>query len=198
MFRLLLVLLLLFVFPPWAIAAGVVPFSFRTPLLLLMFLCAVLYSFTRGLTSVELGIRRDNLVASLRINFLVSLGFLALLSVLYYCGCIAGPFYSVWGTFVPFYLFLSAPIQEFLFRGFLLAEMRASGIERGWVFVLVSALSFSFIHIIYGDWLTMLVTFLGGLVWGVVYYRVPNLAGVSLSHALFGLLALLGGLARKL
>ncbi|WP_242452743.1 hypothetical protein [Prosthecochloris ethylica] len=44
----------------------------------------------------------------------------------------------------------------------------------------------------------MLVTFLGGLVWGVVYYRVPNLAGVSLSHALFGLLALLGGLARKL
>ncbi len=198
LFRIPLVLLLLFFIPAVLVATGLVPFAFRLPVLLLIFFAVLVYSFFRGFTLAELGIRKDNLVASLKINLVISLVCFALLALLFRYGLISGPLYPVVNVFVPFYFLVSSPLQEFLFRGFLFAEMRASGIRQAWQMIVVSAVSFSFIHIIYGDLMTVALTFGIGLVWSAIYYRVPNLAGVSFSHAIIGFLALLWGIARKM
>jgi len=42
------------------------------------------------------------------------------------------------------------------------------------------------------------LTFLIGLLWAGIYYRIPNLAGVSLFHGVVGMLAVLAGIARKM
>ncbi len=43
-----------------------------------------------------------------------------------------------------------------------------------------------------------LLTFLIGFVWGGIYYRIPNIAGSSVFHAIAGMLALLAGVARNM
>lgn len=196
--RFLPVLLLLFFLPAALIAAGFIPFTFRLPLLLLSFCLTVLYSVYRGFTLGELGIRADNLGKSLMVNIVLTLLFSALLGLLFYFELIPGPFYPALTVFFPFYLLLSSPMQEFLFRGFVFAEMRAAGVRSAWMLVLFSAFSFSFIHIIYGDWLTLALTFGIGLLWAGIYYWIPNLAGVSLFHGVVGLLAVLAGVARNM
>ena len=196
--RFLPVLLLLFFLPAALIAAGFIPFTFRLPLLLLSFCFTVLYSVYRGFTLGELGIRADNLGKSLMVNIVLTLLFSALLGLLFYFELIPGPFYPALTVFFPFYLLLSSPMQEFLFRGFVFAEMRAAGVRSAWMLVLFSAFSFSFIHIIYGDWLTLALTFGIGLLWAGIYYWIPNLAGVSLFHGVVGLLAVLAGVARNM
>lgn len=196
--RFLPVLLLLFFLPAALIAAGFIPFTFRLPLLLLSFCLTVLYSVYRGFTLGELGIRADNLGKSLMVNIVLTLLFSALLGLLFYFELIPGPFYPALTVFFPFYLLLSSPMQEFLFRGFVFAEMRAAGVRSAWMLILFSAFSFSFIHIIYGDWLTLALTFGIGLLWAGIYYWIPNLAGVSLFHGVVGLLAVLAGVARSM
>ena len=196
--RFLPVLLLLFFLPAALIAAGFIPFTFRLPLLLLSFCLTVLYSVYRGFTFGELGIRADNLGKSLMVNIVLTLLFSALLGLLFYFELIPGPFYPALTVFFPFYLLLSSPMQEFLFRGFVFAEMRAAGVRSAWMLVLFSAFSFSFIHIIYGDWLTLALTFGIGLLWAGIYYWIPNLAGVSLFHGVVGLLAVMAGVARNM
>lgn len=196
--RFLPVLLLLFFLPAALIAAGFIPFTFRLPLLLLSFCFTVLYSVYRGFTLGELGIRADNLGKSLMVNIVLTLLFSALLGLLFYFELIPGPFYPALTVFFPFYLLLSSPMQEFLFRGFVFAEMRAAGVRSASMLILFSAFSFSFIHIIYGDWLTLALTFGIGLLWAGIYYWIPNLAGVSLFHGVVGLLAVLAGVARNM
>ncbi|NEX11759.1 MAG: hypothetical protein C1942_03520 [Prosthecochloris sp.] len=197
-FRFLPVVFLLFFLPASLVAAGYIPFWFRIPLLLFSFCLTVLYSYYRGFTLRDLGIRRDNLAASLRVNSVVTLCFSVLMGLLFYFELIPGPYFPAMGVFLPFYLLVSSPLQEFLFRGFLFAEMRASGVRSGFLLVVFSALLFSFIHIVYGDWLTLVLTFLIGFVWGGIYYRIPNIAGLSVFHAIAGMLALLAGVARNM
>lgn len=196
--RFLPVSFLLFFLPAALIAAGFIPFTFRLPLLFLSFCLTVLYSVYRGFTLGELGIRADNLGKSLMVNIVLTLLFSALLGLLFYFELIPGPFYPALTVFFPFYLLLSSPMQEFLFRGFVFAEMRAAGVRSAWMLVLFSAFSFSFIHIIYGDWLTLALTFGIGLLWAGIYYWIPNLAGVSLFHGVVGLLAVMAGVARNM
>ena len=196
--RFLPVLFLLFFLPATLIATGIIPFVFRSPLLLFSFCVTVLYSVCRGFSLGDLGIRSDNLALSLKVNGILTFLFSTLLGLLFYFELIPGPFYPALTVFFPFYLFLSSPLQEFLFRGFLFAEMRAAGVRSAWILVLFSAFSFSFIHIIYGDWLTLALTFGIGLIWAGIYYHIPNIVGVSVFHGVVGMLAVLAGVARSM
>ena len=196
--RFLPVLFLLFFLPALLIAAGIIPFLFRLPLLLLSFCATVLYCVYRGYRLGDLGIRSDNLAQSLKVNGVLTLLFTLTLGLLFYFELMPGPFYPALIVFIPFYLLLSSPMQEFLFRGFLFAEMRAAGVRSAWILIVVSAFSFSFIHIIYGDWLTLALTFAVGLLWAAIYYRIPNLIGISVFHGVVGMLAVMAGVARSM
>jgi len=46
------------------------------------------------------------------------------------------------------------------------------------------------VHIIYRHPLILFITFIGGLAWGTIFIKQPNIWAVSLSHSLLGALAM--------
>lgn len=96
-------------------------------------------------------------------------------------------------TFFIFYIFISSPIQEFLYRGALesaFEKLRIPYVVR----MFSTSILYSFVHIIYRDWLTLVLTFIIGLVWYYCYQKPKNLIGVSISHAVLGVVTIVAGI----
>lgn len=95
--------------------------------------------------------------------------------------------------FYLFYIFISCPVQEFLYRGALSAFGRTLKLPT-WAILLMTSLLYAYVHVIYLDWLTVAVTFLIGLYWFWVYNGARTLIGVSVSHAILGVATIAAGL----
>ena len=89
-----------------------------------------------------------------------------------------------------FYL-VSAPFQEFIFRGFLQTTFqRLLSVRRRVIWaILVSNIIFAAGHEPL-SWLYPFIVFVPGLVWGWLYARHRTLIGVSISHIILGIWAL--------
>lgn len=53
---------------------------------------------------------------------------------------------------------------------------------------------YSFVHIIYKDIITIILTFIIGIIWFYLYRKDKNLFGVSLSHCIVGILTIFLGI----
>lgn len=83
------------------------------------------------------------------------------------------------------YVFLSAPLQEFLFRGFYIARLRLVTKNRYFV-VIYTSLIFGLIHAVFANkWLGLLTTLMG-VFWSWYVYKTRNLLPVIVSHAILG------------
>jgi len=91
--------------------------------------------------------------------------------------------------FFVFFVLISAPAQEFLYRSFLFAQMKERNL-RPVTRIVVSAGLFAFMHVVYRDGLTVAMTFLAGLVWATAYHRTGSFAVVAFSHAAVGAVAM--------
>jgi membrane protease YdiL (CAAX protease family) len=60
--------------------------------------------------------------------------------------------------------------------------------------VALSASLFGFMHIIYHDLPTILLTLFAGLIWAVVFHATRKVWIVALSHAALGVVAIVAGL----
>jgi len=96
-------------------------------------------------------------------------------------------------SFYIFYLFISSPIQEFLYRGALPRILNSINLNESLICIITSLL-YSYVHIIYRDFLTLILTFLIGLIWYRCYKKSSNLIGVSISHAVLGILTIMIGI----
>ena len=96
-------------------------------------------------------------------------------------------------TIVCFY-WISALAQEFLMRSFFFYRYRPLLPEGS--LVLLNAMIFAFIHIIYGSWISVALSFPIGLFLAWLYSRYPSLVAGTVTHYLFGLLAFAGGLGK--
>jgi membrane protease YdiL (CAAX protease family) len=76
--------------------------------------------------------------------------------------------------------------QEFLYRTFFFARYQEMVGNRS-LFLFLNAIIFSFAHIIFRNWLVLLLTFAGSLLFGITYLRTRSLATTSIEHALYGL-----------
>ena len=86
-----------------------------------------------------------------------------------------------------FYPVFSAFGQEIIYRTFL--SRRYSGIlAKEWHFVLASALTFSFMHIVYYDPVSMILTFMGGLYFARNYQITRSVLFTSVLHGIFGIM----------
>ena len=86
-----------------------------------------------------------------------------------------------------FYPVFSAFGQEIIYRTFL--YKRYSRIfPRGWHFVLASGIAFSFLHMVYYDPVSMILTFIGGLYFARVYQLIRSVLFSSVLHGLFGMM----------
>lgn len=88
---------------------------------------------------------------------------------------------------------LFSALQEFVFRGFLIPELQ-SIISVAWLVVLVNALLFTWMHVIYSDdSKTLLMIFFGGIGFAAMYVSFPSLILVSISHMILNFIAVYFG-----
>jgi membrane protease YdiL (CAAX protease family) len=187
-------LVILYFIPPVLILASIIPFGRRFEVLAGMTILIVAYDWLYGIDLRELGFRRDNLKASLLLNAFASLSLVLLMFVSFKVGLIRKPTVPEWRLFFAYYIFVSSPSQEFLFRSNLFALMSRGVIKTPLARIVTSAATFSFMHVIYKDLFTIAAAFAAGLIWGWIYHRHPNFWGVAFSHAVVGAAAILVGL----
>jgi membrane protease YdiL (CAAX protease family) len=108
--------------------------------------------------------------------------------------CIKNHF-SVWCSLMIVYPLLSVYPQELIYRAFLFHRYgRLCNSESSVVHL--SALAFSFGHIIYFHPVSLLLTFFGGYLFAWTYRKTRSLLAVSIEHALYGCLLYTIGLGR--
>lgn len=179
--------------PVTLVWTGVIPFAYRFHVLAGVLFSIIGLGLFRGYRWQEVGFTREHSRSALRWNLLFcATGTIGLL-LLDRCG-VAMPRnheYSLTCFFI--YIAFLGPVQEFIFRGVLFAEMRRCHINHPAMVLCISTVTFCFLHVIYNYPPLLLITFISGLVWGILYLRWPTLWGISLSHSFLGALAMVLG-----
>ena len=86
-----------------------------------------------------------------------------------------------------FYPVFSAYGQEIIYRTFL-HRRYAAILPKAWHFVLASALTFSYMHIVYYDPFSMILTFIGGFYFARVYWQTRSVLFTSVLHGILGII----------
>ena len=193
-FRFLFFLLFTCFVPTTLIWLEIIPFKYRFYAFFFILIGFFFYCFLRRYSFFELGFRMDNLSHSLQWNLL----FCAVGAVCLYITSKAGIVRPRNADYLPYayaaYIFLIGPVQEVVFRGILFAEMKRIQVVDFRLIIVISTLPFCFLHIIYRQPSLLLITFVSGMVWGVIYRKWQNIWGISLSHSVLGSLAMFFGI----
>lgn len=91
----------------------------------------------------------------------------------------------LWLAILLLYPLLSALPQELIFRVFLFHRYRDL-FPGPWILPLVSAGVFALAHLVLGNWVALLLSFAGGLLFAYTYARTRSLGLVTLEHGLWG------------
>lgn len=102
-----------------------------------------------------------------------------------------------WLFFVLLYPVLSVYPQELLFRAFFFRRY-ISLLQNRWLLILVNAIFFSWMHIVFDSAVALLYTFVGGLYFAHTYQKTGSLRLVCLEHSLYGILLVSIGHGRDL
>ncbi len=99
----------------------------------------------------------------------------------------------IWMLVMVLYPFFSALPQEFIYRTFFFHQYKGLFYFKN-SDILLSALAFSFLHIVYGNWVAIVLSFGGGILFGMTYKRTQSLFWVTVEHVLYGWLIFTLGL----
>ena len=186
--ELFIIINLIYILIPFLIL--IFPVLFQYKFYILTILGLLIYFILRkfGIKNEELGIKRENIVNSILNNLpicVVSIIIIFLIKILGFDKFT--PNETMY--FYVFYIFVSCPLQEFLYRGIF------GYFDNGKNYILfLSSFMYSFVHIIYKDIITIILTFIIGIIWFWVYRKDKNLFGVSLSHCIVGILTICLGI----
>lgn len=178
-------LVFFYLLPILLLAYGALPLGANHVVLVIMSLVMVAYAISKPIPGRELGFRPDNLRSALLWQGFVSLILMGALLLVSRAGIMHPKYYGESVIFYLFYVLISAPLQEFVFRSLMFRELNIY-LNRDWIKVLLSAVIFSFAHYAYRDLSVLLMTFVAGLLWGFVYLKRPNFWAVAASHAVVG------------
>jgi membrane protease YdiL (CAAX protease family) len=90
-----------------------------------------------------------------------------------------------WALVMILYPVISATAQELLYRAFFFHRYRPL-LGQGAGAVAASAVLFGFAHIIFGAWLSVALSALGGVLFSLTYLRSGSLALAAIEHAIYG------------
>lgn len=93
------------------------------------------------------------------------------------------------------YPVFSAFGQEVIYRTFLFRRYRLL-FPKNWHFILISGLTFSFMHIVYYDPVSMLLTLIGGLYFAYVYVQTRSVLFSAVLHGCMGIIVFAVGLGQ--
>ena len=91
----------------------------------------------------------------------------------------------LWAVVMVLYPVLSAYPQGVVYRAFVFHRYRRI-FGGGWAMVLGSAVAFSFVHIIFHNWIAPVLSFAGGILFAWTYERTGSSLIATVQHALFG------------
>jgi membrane protease YdiL (CAAX protease family) len=175
--KVIIIVFLTYILPVLLVFLELIPFSWR------------FYRFS----PIELGFTNNNLKKSLQAIALPTLIFTGLMFIYYLTHGSRLDNSAYQWLFYLFFVGVSSPIQEFLYRGFLFAIFKRAKFT-SWVQIILSTLLYSFVHLIYRDIPTLVFTLIIGMIWGWNYAKFGNLYSVIISHSLLGAIAILVGL----
>lgn len=164
-----------------------IKFYILTGIGLIIFLLMKLFNISNN----ELGITKSNLLKSVKRNLLLIILciFVIIVFKIFHMDKY-NPNETIF--FYIFYIFISCPVQEFLYRGvFGYFDMNS---KYNYLWIMISSLCYSFVHIIYRDILICILTFIIGIIWYIFYKKDKNLCGVTLSHIVLGIVTIVLGI----
>jgi membrane protease YdiL (CAAX protease family) len=92
---------------------------------------------------------------------------------------------ALWALVMLLYPLVSVLPQELLYRVFFFQRYEPL-FGNGWAMLLASALAFGFVHIIFGNWLSVILCIFGGFLFALTYHSSGSLLLACLDHAIFG------------
>lgn len=166
---------------PVAILFNFISYTNRMYALTLVGVICVIYTMTFVAGPKEIGLSFEGIVPSLAYSLSLTIVIVIASQVVLKEGRINNTSIDIY--FYIFYVFVSCPLQEIVFRGCVKAIYgRESEIQ----YIIVSALLYGFIHVIYKDVITLFGASLIGGVLALISFRTGNLAGPILAHMIFG------------
>ena len=186
---LFLQIFLLLILPIVLIVTNIIPFDKREWPLIFIVLATAFLAIWEKMSLKELGIRIDNLRQGLLpYAFFTVVGSVVLIGIAILSHKELFPnwwtFYHLQWAFLP----ISA-VQEFVYRGYFQTKLQKV-VSPIWA-ILTVAFLYSGMHILWKDPLILVLTFIGGLAWGYLWYKYPNLILISISHAILNYIAVL-------
>jgi membrane protease YdiL (CAAX protease family) len=90
-----------------------------------------------------------------------------------------------WALILVLYPLLSVYPQAYIYRAFFFARYHPL-FPHPYLMIVVSAMAFAYMHLVYRNWLAVALTFLGGLLFAWRYQQTGSLLTSSIEHALYG------------
>lgn len=188
----IIICLITYILIPTLILYNVIDFKYRFYVLILMGMLSYIIALKLKYNNSDLGISKSNIIKSIKrvlpITFIIFIG-----TLIYYFLGLSNYNNTNNILFYIFYILISCPIQEILYRSILkcyLDEFKINNVTK----IIISSILFSYLHIIYFDILTLIFTLVVGLYWNYCYYKDNNVIGVTLSHIMLGISTILLGI----
>jgi membrane protease YdiL (CAAX protease family) len=181
-------ILLMFVCPPLLIVFGFLPKESIMLILWAVTLYAYLHLHSKGGKVFAFDFKRKDLYTVLKryiiITILMTLFILAYEPENFLALAKARPLF--WILVMLLYPLVSAFVQEVLFRNYFFYRYESLFKGHLLLFVFVNALLFSYVHIIFENWIALIFTFLGGLLFAQTYLKTRSTLLAAIEHSLYG------------
>lgn len=197
-FLLLIEMFLLFVLLPTLFFLGVIPIAKAVVLLIVFFYCLAVLLLDSGF---DRSILKTFTITRFR-PIIYRFAVVTILLIVYVFLFEPEHFFVLprqkpllWIMIIIFYPLWSAVPQELIYRVFYLHRYSIF-FKKNFIFVIINALAFSYLHIIFNNWVAVAGSFTAGLFMAHTYLHHRSLFKVSLEHSLYGNMIFTIGLGR--
>ncbi|MCU7244893.1 MAG: CPBP family glutamic-type intramembrane protease [Microcystis aeruginosa WS75] len=186
------VITFLYILPVVLLLIKVIPFSDRFLVLAITGALIIGLALLNEISLADLGFNHQNLLPAIKDILPVTIISSVLMIAFYLNHGMRIDNTGIPWYFYVFYISLSSPLQEFLYRSYLFNRLAQIQLNQGSI-IIITAILYSFAHSIYQDLLTVLLSLIIGLYWAYHYNRFKNFYSITLSHTIFGIIAILTG-----
>jgi uncharacterized protein len=102
----------------------------------------------------------------------------------------------MWGMVMVLYPLLSVYPQGIIYRAFVFNRYRDL-FTAPWAMLLASAFAFTYVHIVFKNRLALVMTLLGGILFGIRFLQTHSLFVTSIEHSLYGCFLFTVGVGRS-
>ena len=102
----------------------------------------------------------------------------------------------LWSVLMILYPVLSVYPQGIIYRAFIFARYRDL-FTAPWAMVAASAFAFTYVHIVFRNRLALVLTAMGGILFGIRYLQTGSLLVTSFEHSLYGCFMFTVGVGRS-